>query len=117
MTTLASVIESDFDSIYDSTDAAVSVVYRAGGVALSAGVTMPAFVQFKTDLGAANSGLAAFAEVSVRKSLVARPAVYDIITYNSADYEVLQILSGNKHSWLLWAFADARSIPSNLQGV
>jgi hypothetical protein len=117
MATLASVIESDFDSIYDSTDAAISIVYRAGGVAVSAGVTMPAFVQFKTDLGAANAGLAAFAEIKVRKSLVAAPAVYDLITYDGAEYGVLQILGGNKHSWLLWAFTDARSIPSNMQGV
>jgi len=117
MGALADVIESDFDTIYDSTDGAVSLVYRAGGVAVSAGVTIPGFVQFKTDLAEGNSNLVAFAEMTIRKANVSRPAVYDLITYDGADYQVMQILSGNKHSWLLWTFADARQLPQSIRGV
>lgn len=115
MSALSAIIEDDFETIYSTDEAAEAFSYLPK--IATAATTITGFIQFETDLGAANSGLAAFAKITIRTADVASPAVYDKITHNGREFEVLQILGGNKHNWLLYAYAGARQVPSNLGGV
>ena len=103
------------DSIYNIDEAAVSLSYQLA--ASTAATTITGFIQFEGDLQPGTTNLAAFARVTVRKSVIAHPAVYDKITYAGTVYTVGQIVAGNKHNWVVSAYADPRQLPSNLQGA
>jgi len=113
--TLSEIIESDFDSIYDTNEGAVAIEYQLASDVTHAWTAYKAFLSFDGDLEVQQMGMARGATFTVRKSNIARPAVYDKIKYDSTEYVVLQIIGGNKHDWTLITSSDPRVSPSGIR--
>ena len=113
--TLSAIIESDLDSIYDTTEGAVDIEYQLASDVAHTWIEYIGFVSFDGDLEVQQMGMARGATFTIRKTDVARPAVYDKIKYDSNEYVVLQIVGGNKHNWILITSSDPRVSPQGIR--
>ena len=113
--TLSEIIESDFDSIYDTNEGAVNIEYQLESDAAETWTAYKAFLSFGGDLEVQQMGMARGATFTIRKSNVTRPAVYDKIKYDGNEYVVLQIIDGNKHNWALITSSDPRVSPAGIR--
>ncbi len=114
--TLQSLIASDIDAVFFSTDDfAVTAKYSSkDGTISSAAIT--AIFEGATDLAQTEYGAAIQDRIHIKESDVSRPAAYDEIT-NAAGlvWIVRQRIGGSGGVHVVLADADPRQIPRNVR--
>jgi len=101
--TLKAQIESDLPVFFNTDEFASSVVYN--------GNTGTGILTKQQDLAQSETGQSQFATLTIRKSFVADPTIYDTIVVDGITWRVNTVLKSDDYASTLMIEAEIRSNP------
>lgn len=109
--TLKSLMVSDLDSVFFNTnDFADSAIYNSKDGTIS-NKAIKIIIDNNIALSDANYGMNEIATITLKKSDVDLPKIYDTITAGTTIYTVRQRISGDGYVWVVAVETDQRGEP------
>jgi hypothetical protein len=106
---LLSDLAGDSVSIMGAGDLGLAALYQphAGGAPIS----LNAIIEYQTDMSGVQMGQARIATIYVAYTDVARPAIYDEVSFTASGevWQIQSVVTGGAGVWQLFAFSDRRA--------